>query len=46
MARQVVGTLQNIVDRWGAHDLEGFPEQLEEIESLLSQIQERLGEGE
>lgn len=46
MARQVVGTLQNIVDRWGTHDLEGLSEQLQEIERLVFQIQDRLGEGE
>ena len=47
--RQLTGmitSLNNIIEGWGNHELEGVPEKIEEVEGLLARIRERLGEGE
>ena len=42
----MITSLENIIDRWGNHNLEGVPEKMEQIEGLLARIRERLGEDE
>ena len=47
--RQLTGmitSLNNIIDGWGNHNLEGVPEKINQVETLLHTIRDRLGEGE
>jgi len=42
----MITSLENIIDRWGNHNLEGVPAKVEQVEELLARIRERLGEDE
>jgi hypothetical protein len=42
----MITSLDNIIDRWGNHDLEGVAEKIERVKALLTDIQQRLEEEE
>ena len=42
----MITSLENIINRWGNHNLEGVPEKIREVEGLIAIIWERLGEDE
>ena len=42
----MITSLENIINRWGNHNLEGVPAKVEQVEGLLARIRERLGEDE